>query len=162
MKRLYKKIDGNLHYWDAWCIDDETGIIQWGQAGLEAETKTVNASDLASLKKILKLEKDEIKRQGYKAIPTRNEKFLMIEYLVDDMGTDEDVAKRRRLQDRMQETLGWSGLGHCDGGSIGSGTMEVCCIVVDFELAKMVISKDLLGTEFENYTRIYKETDHFY
>ncbi len=57
----------------------------------------------------------------------------------------------------MNETLGWTGLGNCDGGSIGSGTMEVCCFVADFEVAKSVIAANLKGTEFENYTRNYNE-----
>ena len=73
------------------------------------------------------------------------------------MGTAEDLEKRYRLQDRMDKTMGWTRLGSCDGGSIGSGTMEVCDFVVDFELAKTVIENDLRGTEFENYTRIYDE-----
>jgi hypothetical protein len=57
----------------------------------------------------------------------------------------------------MDETLGWTGLGHCDGGSIGSGTMEVCCLVVDFQIAKKVIQKDLAKTEFSDYSRIFEE-----
>ncbi len=68
------------------------------------------------------------------------------------MGTDEDIEKRFRLQDMMDELLGWNGLGHCDGGSTGSGTMEVCCFVVDYNIAK-----EIIGTEFEDYSRIYKE-----
>ena len=40
--------------------------------------------------------------------------------------------------------LNWgTGLGHTDGGSIGNGTMEVGCIVVDFDIAKK-----------ENFTKI--------
>jgi hypothetical protein len=35
--------------------------------------------------------------------------------------------------------------------------MEVCCFVVDFDTAKEVIKKQLEGTEFANYTRIYDE-----
>jgi hypothetical protein len=73
------------------------------------------------------------------------------------MGNSEDLDKRHRLQERMDETLGWTGLGHCDGGSIGSGTMEVCNFVVDYEIAKRVIEEDLSGTEFANFTRIYDE-----
>ncbi|WP_346823269.1 hypothetical protein [Rapidithrix thailandica] len=46
----------------------------------------------------------------------------------------------------MDRTLGWTGLGHTDGGSIGSGIMEVGCIVVDFELAKKLIEQDLKDT----------------
>jgi len=57
----------------------------------------------------------------------------------------------------MNETLGWTGLGACDGGSIGSGSMEVCCFVVDFNAAKQVIEADLEGTEFGDYSRIYDE-----
>ena len=35
--------------------------------------------------------------------------------------------------------------------------MEVCNFVVDFDVAKAVIEKDLAGTEFANYTRIFDE-----
>ena len=57
----------------------------------------------------------------------------------------------------MDEVLGWTGLGHCEGGSIGSGTMEVCCFVVDFDIAKKVIETKLKDTEFADYTRIFDE-----
>lgn len=50
-------------------------------------------------------------------------------------------------------------MGMCDGGSIGSGSMEVCSYVVDFEVAKILIENDLAGTEFANYTRIFDEAD---
>ena len=68
-----------------------------------------------------------------------------------------DLDKRHKLEDKMNEVLGWTGLGHCDGGSIGSGSMEACCFVVDFDVAKNVIEKILKGTELENYTKIYDE-----
>ncbi len=85
---------------------------------------------------------------------------LIIEYKTDNLkNIEEDISKRYSLEDRMQETLGWTGLGHCDGGSIGSGTMEVCCYVVDFNIAKKVIKKDLKETPFHDYTRIYNEDD---
>jgi hypothetical protein len=35
-----------------------------------------------------------------------------------------------------------------DGGSSGMGTMEVCCLVVDAEIAERVIRQGLLGSEF--------------
>ena len=41
-------------------------------------------------------------------------------------------------------------------GSIGSGTMEVGCIVVDFDIAKKVIEEKLKDTEFADYSRIFK------
>jgi hypothetical protein len=72
------------------------------------------------------------------------------------MGTTADLDKRHKLEAKLNETLGWTGLGMCDGGSIGSGTMEVC-LVVDFALAKSVIETDLQGTEFADFSRIYDE-----
>ena len=42
---------------------------------------------------------------------------------------------------------------------MGSGSMEVCCFVIDFDIAKAVIEKDLKETEFSNYTRIFIEGD---
>ena len=33
--------------------------------------------------------------------------------------------------------------------------MELACVVVDFEIAKKVIEKDLKNTEFDNYLRIF-------
>lgn len=44
----------------------------------------------------------------------------------------------------LNEGLGWTGLGCCDGGGIGSGTMEACCYVVDFE--RDVLTKELAET----------------
>lgn len=55
----------------------------------------------------------------------------------------------------LNESLGWTGLGCCDGGSIGSGTMEACCYVVDFE--RDVLTKELAETRHGDYTRIYDE-----
>ena len=98
-------------------------------------------------------------KDGYAEIDIDNHAILLVEYIVDGMGTENDVNKRRALQDKLQELLGWTGLGMCDGGSIGSGTMEVCCFVVDFEIAKKLIAENLKGTEFQDYSRIYEENN---
>ena len=83
--------------------------------------------------------------------------ILLIEYKIEGMGNSLDLDKRHELEDKMNETLGWTGLGMCDGGSIGSGTMEVCCFVVDFDTAKKIIETDLADTKFSDFTRIFKE-----
>lgn len=75
------------------------------------------------------------------------------------MGTAIDLKKRHALENKMNGILGWAGLGHCDGGSIGSGTMEVCCFVVDFPIAKRVIEEKLKETEFSDYSRIFDENE---
>lgn len=58
---------------------------------------------------------------------------LLVEYVVEGMGAEADLEKRHELEDILNESLGWSGLGHCDGGSIGSGTMEVAVMSLTFK-----------------------------
>lgn len=156
MLKLFKNIDGKLHYWETWDKDDRTGVVHWGIAGEKGISEEIGSGFLSSFRKKIQKLINEKAAEGYSQI---DERTLIIEYAIDGMGTEEDVEKRYRLQARMDETLGWTGLGHCDGGSIGSGTMEVCCLVVDFETAKRVIENDLEDTEFKNYSRIFEETE---
>jgi hypothetical protein len=82
---------------------------------------------------------------------------VIIEYTLDSWGKGTDHDRRIEVEDRMNELLGWTGVGHCDGGSIGSGTMEVCCLVVDVDVAREVIEEDLRGSPYADYSRIYAE-----
>ena len=155
MLKLYKFSDTKKEYWETWANDNGTHTVHWGELGTKGQSKEVKRSFLKKPEKIIQKEVDEMVSNGFNAVD--NEFTLLIEYAVEGMGTVDDVDKRHRLEDRMNETLGWTGLGNCDGGSIGSGTMEVCNFVVNFEVAKTAIENDLKDTEFENYTRIYDE-----
>ena len=155
MLKLYKFTDSKKEYWETWDNGDGSHTVHWGELGTTGQSKEIKGSFLKKPEKIIQKETDEMIALGFS--PVEDEYTLLIEYSVEGMGSKEDVEKRHRLEDRMNETLGWSGLGNCDGGSIGSGTMEVCNYVVDFDVAKRVIENDLKGTEFENYTRIYNE-----
>lgn len=157
MFKLYKKSEGIIHYWETWDINNKTGIIHWGVVGGKGESINISSESEGDFKiKIQKIIHEKV-REGYDEIKDENLYTLMIEYDIDGMGTGDELEKRYRLQDRMHETLGWTGLGYCDGGSIGSGTMEVCCLVVDFDIGKRIVKEDLKGTEFENYASIYNE-----
>jgi hypothetical protein len=158
MPILYKITDYSKSYWETW---EHKGVhtVHWGSLGTQGESKEIKSTIFKKASTEIQKEIDKIVADGFHAIELENHFTLLIEYAVDGMGCGEDVEKRHRLQERMDETLGWTGLGHCDGGSIGSGTMEVCCYVVDFEIAKKVIENDLKGTEFEDYTRIYDENN---
>ena len=157
MLTLYRFSESKKEYWETW--NDGKGIhtIHWGDLGTRGESKTIKSSLLRKAETLIQKEIDGLVNEGFRPIDAEDQITLLVEYAVEGMGTVEDVEKRHRLQDRMNETLGWTGLGSCDGGSIGSGSMEVCNFVVDFEIAKSVIEKDLVGTEFANYTRIFDE-----
>ena len=156
MLKLYKFTDDKKEYWETW-DNDGSHTVHWGVLGTRGESKTVKSSFFKKAEDIIQKEIDGLISQGYRPINDEDHITLLIEYAVDGMGTKEDVEKRHRLEERMNEALGWTGLGACDGGSIGSGTMEVCNFVVDFDIAKSVIENELAGTEFSNYTRIFDE-----
>lgn len=159
MLKLYKQNDDALHYWETWDKDEKTGIIHWGIVGQRGEHKEISSGLFSNHRKKIQKEIDEKAKEGYAEFGEDNYDFLEIEYTIDGFGTDGDLDKRHRLEAKMDDILGWTGLGHSDGGSIGSGTMEVGCVVVDFDIAKRVIEETLMGTEFGNYSRIFKTNE---
>lgn len=157
MKKLYYPKGNPERYWEYWSNEDGTYTVHWGELGAEGESAIISRRFLKSAKsRVEKLEEKYVSK-GYDEIDFEDQKVLLIEYLVEGFGSKDDLQKRHSLQDLMDEILGWTGLGNCDGGSIGSGSMEVCCFVVDFEIAKQVIAGRLRDTEFSDYSRIYEE-----
>jgi predicted DNA-binding WGR domain protein len=156
--KLYRFLNEKKEYWETWENGDGSHTIHWGELGTRGESKRVKSSLFSKAEKAIQSEIETLFKQGFHPIDIEEHRTLLIEYGVDAMGDAKDVEKRHRLEQRMNETLGWTGLGACDGGSIGSGSMEVCTFVVDFDVAKAVIERDLTGTEFENYTRIFEES----
>ncbi|MES2463933.1 MAG: hypothetical protein V4671_25465 [Armatimonadota bacterium] len=156
MLKLYKISDTTKSYWETW-ENDGVHTVHSGELGTKGESKELKSSILRKAEATIQKEVDAKVADGFLPIEFEDHYTLMIEYTVIGMGNTKDLEKRHRLEERMNETLGWTGLGNCDGGSIGSGTMEICCFVVDFEVAKAVIEKDLVGTEFADFTRIYDE-----
>lgn len=157
MLKLYRFAGDRKDYWETWEETADRQLVHWGALGTRGETKSVESTLLRKSTTLVQAEIDGLIASGFAPIPPEDHTILLIEYPVEGMGTLENLDKRHRLEDRMNETLGWTGLGACDGGSIGSGTMEICNFVVDFEIARQVIIDDLVGTEFADYSRIYAE-----
>jgi hypothetical protein len=156
MLKLYKRIKDKLLYHEAW--ENDKGITEhWGTVGDRGEIRDHPPKPGLKPNQAIKKVLENAAKVGFKPIADDDHAVLLIEYLIDGFGTDSQLELRHELQDRLEETLGWTGLGHCDGGSIGSGTMEVCCYVVDFDIARAVIEKDLKRTKFRGYSRIINE-----
>jgi len=156
MLKLYKLTDNQLHYWETWDKDKKTAIVHWGIVGQLGQNKEVKSGLFSNFHKTVQKEIDEKLKEGYAEFNEDIYSFLEIEYKIEGFGTEEDLDKRHRLEEKIDEVLGWTGLGHTDSGSIGSGTMEVGCVVVDFEIAKKVIEEKLRDTKFGDYSRIFE------
>jgi len=150
MIKLYLKTKSVMRYHEAW-ISGAKVVEHWGVVGDRGESREHKKDRKKSDEEnILDVLADPLAK-GFLPIDDDGFDVLMIEYAIDGMGNKKDLKKRYDLEDRMNETLGWTGLGNCDGGSTGSGTMEVCCFVVDFKTAKRVIEKDLSESKFSDF-----------
>ena len=156
MLKLHKKVGDILYFWEVCEKDAKTGVIHWGIVGECGEKKEVKSTIFSNFLKSIQKEIDQKIKEGFAELEEADYSFLEIEYLIDGFGTEADLDKRHRLENKMDEILGQTSLGQTNGGSIGSGTMEVGCVVVDFHIAKRVIEETLKNTEFANFSRIFE------
>ena len=158
MIKLHKRREDGISYHEAW-LTESVVFEHWGEVGQRGSVKQHGVQpgerETDALERILA----SARAAGFVEIDEDDLRVLSIEYETDDRRTAGDLEKRHALEARMNETLGWTGLGRCDGGSIGSETMEVRCLVVDAEIARGVIEFDLSNTEFSDYIRMYEESE---
>lgn len=157
MLKLYRETGNELSYWETWDEGTDTAIVHWGIVGEKGQSKEIKSSLFSNFRKKNQQEINLKMKEGFYEINDEGLHRLIIEYNIEGMGTEKDLDKRHKLEDTMNEFLGWRGFGHCDGGSIGSGTMEVCCFVVSFDAAKNAIETELQKTDFSDYVKIFEE-----
>lgn len=58
-----------------------------------------------------------------------NEHQVIIQYRIESSGSANDLKKRHSVENLLGTFLENSDLGYCDGGDIGSGTMNIFCFV---------------------------------
>jgi hypothetical protein len=158
MIKLYKGTPGGVLYHEAWSAD-LTITEHWGKLGEPGTTRDHELTESDDPNDELEAVLAPARAAGFIELDADELRLLLIEYRIHGMGSAADLHKRHALEDRMNEVLGWVGLGQCEGGSIGYGTMQVCCLVVDFELARRVIEANLAGSSFADYTRIVAQDE---
>ena len=142
MIKLYKNSDGKLLYWETWSNESSItlheGVV--GDTGKSFERKLKKDETISALIETLARQKN---KEGFSSIPIEEHFTIIISYKIDGWGSKEDLKKRHAIQGIMDESLGWSGNGHCDGGDIGSGEMAIYNYVVDPKQGKIAIEKAL-------------------
>jgi hypothetical protein len=136
--KLYK----DNHYWEAWQTSGRI-TIHWGEIGDQGNVREINLSPSDNASSIIMAEAAQRRTEGYRAIEDDRLRRITIQYPIIEMGTTTDLDKRHEVEALMNQRLGWTGLGRCDGGDIGNGTMNVFCSVVDADKAEQVITKEL-------------------
>jgi hypothetical protein len=142
MLKLYK-VDGSYtRYWEAW-VDQGCIVIHRGTVGSIGETTAVPLAGVRSADQVIERESRSVRAQGFQEIDIGNHRVVIVQYKIRDLGSSEDLEKRHQIEDCLNDCLGWTGNGHCDGGDIGSGEMNVFCLVVDPWAARDAIVRTL-------------------
>ncbi|MEQ7156573.1 hypothetical protein [Brevundimonas aurifodinae] len=150
MVKLYKRHDGWLLYREAW-IDGENVVEHVGVYGELGLTSQHAASGAVRQREVINAIAAEAKADGFNAVPEARLVGLLVSKEIPGAGTKNDLRRRHALEDFLNEVTGWRGLGHCDGGSIGSGSMEAFCLVVDYKIAAEVIERELASSQFNDF-----------
>jgi hypothetical protein len=137
MLKLYKQVPSGILYWETW-EDGRSHVMHWGLVGDRGEQSETN--DIKSVEHEIAMRRAD----GYSE--RENLPQLVLQYRLEGWGNTVDIDRRDRIEGLMNEALGWTGLGHCDGGDIGSGTINVFCFVVDAQLGLACILEALNGT----------------
>lgn len=153
--RLYRRDAEGLRFHETWEANGRI-IEHWGAVGTRGQCRAraivKGWTKHEAMEHILRKSRES----GFAPLEERAVIPLIIEYRIGGGDQHDHLVKRRDLEGRMHETLGWTGLGHCETGSISSTTMQIRCRVVDFRLAKRVIEADLKHTEFSDHSRIFE------
>ncbi|MEO0550238.1 MAG: hypothetical protein AAFZ91_09970 [Pseudomonadota bacterium] len=160
MFRLYKRDEtGRIAaYHEAWAEPERRRIVEhWGMVGTEGETEVHRIWFFGSLEKQFNSILDPARALGFAELVTSDFTHLIVEYALGRSPNDDDLGRRLDIEERLNEVLGWTGLGECDRGAMTPDSMEAICEVVDFDLAKSVIEDALKDSDFEDYSRIYQE-----
>lgn len=128
---LYKREPGKKSkYWEIWENDGKL-YTHLGVIGCLGKTHDTLINDPANVESLIeKNVRHAIARGYHELIP---EYLIVIQREVDGGGTIRDDELRHAVEDLMDECLGSTGNGYCDGGVSGEGYSNVFCCVVDLE-----------------------------
>ena len=148
MLKLYKEIDGELHYWETWETSKGKGMIHKGKVGDRGKDKEVKAD----YRKVIDQEIERLVKEDYDEITLENQHTLLIEYSLSKKENQLEVDRWKRLEELVDHALGWTGLGHCEGYTSDEEKGTLRCKVVDFDQAVSLLKEGLERSAFGGYS----------
>lgn len=172
MIKLVKEVENELMYWEVW-KDGKTLTVHYGVVGDTGETEEVKLKLFEKTAKVMEKLAEEKLNEGYEILDEEELIEFVVQYLYEDSQMEEALEKRHIIEDLMNECLGWTGNGSCDGGDIGSGSANVFNYVIDVENALKTTIQELSNNnlidnvkiaflnEDEEYVSLYPEGADF-
>jgi hypothetical protein len=141
MTKLINK-NGVLKYAEIW-RDGAEVTIHTGIVGERGTEQVLRVEDDSSYDKLHEQFITKYIEQGFEILRDKDLTELAVQYKIKGSGNQNDLKKRYEIEDLLNDILGWTGNGHCDGGDIGGGTINIYCFVVSPEIAISSIIKEL-------------------
>lgn len=176
MIKLYKREIGITKYFEIWLNDDDISLsIHTGSLGEVGQSEDVFFDEEGDLPVRVGMNQivEKQKAVGFSEIDNLTE----VVFQLNCIGQSTDIylqEKKDRLEVLLNECLGWTGNGHCDGGYADSGVICLFCYVVDRNIAVRtildmlsdekcvegeIITLAYLDAETEEYYQLYPEKD---
>lgn len=134
MIKMTKHDNNVLMYWEVW-QDEKRLVIHYGAVGEKGEVEEKKLSLLQKgEKQMAALAKEKVK-EGFRYLDEEKLYQLVVQYPYDEKHMEEALEDRYHIEDIFNDCLGWTGNGACDGGDIGSGSVNIFNYVLDPEKA---------------------------
>ncbi|MEL8055559.1 MAG: hypothetical protein AAGK66_05360 [Pseudomonadota bacterium] len=143
MFRLYKRDKENelRAYYEVWAEPARRRIIEhWGVVGEAGETETHRIWFFGGLEKQFEKIMAPARAQGFEEIALGDYETLIVMFTdQDDVPTPQESAS---VADRINEILGWTGLGFCHSDEVSGKDIDLTCRVIDAGLARGLIQTE--------------------
>ncbi|MED4163920.1 hypothetical protein [Halalkalibacterium halodurans] len=145
MIKLIKEMDDKLSYWEVWedWEDEKALIVHYGFVGETGETEEVELESYAQGEEVMEALAEEQLKEGFQSLDEEALIELVVQYSYEESEIEATLEKRQFVEELMDQCLGWTGNGMCDGGDIGRGTANIFNYVIDVEKALNTILKEL-------------------
>ena len=135
MIKLYKREPGGkLLYHEAWTDDSNRNVtIHAGTVGRDGKNHSVPwdpeaETEDAVLERVL----SDARKKGFEEVPLELQMWAVVQFKLKSFsGSKRDYKKWERIRKNLDQVLGWKGVGHVDGGDIGTFVMNIVAIIVD-------------------------------
>lgn len=155
MLKLYKQENEKILYWQSWENKSNSYIIHHGELGEKGEFSEIEDSIYKRASTIVKEKTQSIRDLGFKEL--KELKMMTIQFKIDEFGIMNDLDERYEVDELINDTVTWTGLGHCVDYEIGSGTMEISFMAVDSNIATKVIVNLLKKNNYGGDYIIFEE-----
>lgn len=151
MYKIYKRDGEQMFYHEVW---EENGVVieHFGEVGEVGETQKHEIPGDSDEDKVMESLMRPVVTKGFEEFDDEDLIRLKVEIERTGKGDDADLKRRHELEDRLDDLLGETGVGHCDGGEFSDDSLVAWCFVVNELTATEVIESELGG--WDDFQRI--------